>query len=76
MKCVICKGDNIRVTNVKEELKSGADLVFIPIVIPVCQTCGERYYDRRTMELLEKAAMNLHEKKLEVRQIGRVLEPI
>jgi YgiT-type zinc finger domain-containing protein len=54
MKCIICHGDNIKAVEVKEEFHLGNDIVFFPVTIPVCQTCGERYYDRRTMEQLER----------------------
>jgi len=49
MKCVICHGEVIKVTDIKEEVVVGNDVVYIPIKVPVCKTCGERYYDRRTM---------------------------
>ncbi len=74
MKCVICKGDDIRSAEVKEELTSGTDIVYITITIPVCRTCGERYYDLRTMRNLEEAAQKLRDNQLNVRPIGRVLE--
>jgi len=76
MKCVICKGDDIRLKEVKEELFNGGDVVFITIEVPVCQTCGERYYDRRTMLKLEEAAQRLRDRELETREIGRVLEAV
>lgn len=76
MKCVICKGDDIRSAEVKEELTSGTDIVYITITIPVCRTCGERYYDLRTMRKLEEATQKLRNNQLNVRPIGRVLEAI
>ena len=54
MKCVICHGENIKFMKVKEEFTLGSDVVYIPVKVSVCQTCGERYYDRRTMQLLEE----------------------
>ena len=76
MKCVICKGDDIQTAEVKEELKSGADIVYVTVTVPVCRTCGERYYDLRTMRLLEEAAQKLRDNSLDVRPIGRVLEAV
>ncbi len=76
MKCVICKGDDIRLESVQEELRSGRDIVLIPVTIPVCRTCGERYYDLRTMRRLEEAAQNLREHKLELQPVGQVLEAV
>ena len=59
MKCVICHGEVIKVTDVKEEVIVGNDVVYIPIKVPVCKTCGERYYDRRTMQFWRKSKENL-----------------
>ena len=53
MKCVICKGDDIRSTD-----------------------CGERYYDLRTMRMLEESAQKLRDNQLNLRPIGRVMEAI
>ena len=50
MKCVICHGDDVKVMEVKEEFVIDNDIVYIPVKVPVCKTCGERYYDRRTMQ--------------------------
>ena len=61
MKCVVCRGEDIRPEKVDEELKLGNDIVYVPILTPVCSTCEERYYDRRTIRYLE------------VRQVGKVL---
>ena len=76
MKCVICKGDDIRLTKVKEEIQNEPDIVFVTIEVPVCRSCGERYYDLRTMRYLEEITQKLREKKIDLRQVGRVLEAI
>ena len=47
MKCILCHGEDIEVTEVREELRIASDIVYVPIRIPVCRTCGERYYDVR-----------------------------
>jgi len=47
IKCVICHGEEIEVMEVKKEIKVGLDVIYVPIKIPVCKTCGERYYDRK-----------------------------
>ena len=59
MNCVICHGNNIKTVGVKEEFPLGNDIVYFSITLPVCQTCGERYYDRRTMEQLERVEEKL-----------------
>lgn len=54
MKCVICKGTNIEKKLVNEEVRVGTDVVLVPVEVMVCKSCGERYYDRRTMRYLEE----------------------
>ena len=54
MKCVVCHGNEIESMDVKEEIVIDDDIVYIPIKVPVCKTCGERYYDRRTIRFLEE----------------------
>jgi len=76
MKCVVCKGDDIRTTEVKEELARGDDIVYMTISIPVCRNCGERYYDLRTMHRLEEAKKKLLDNQLDLRQVGRVMEAV
>jgi len=60
MKCIICHGEEIEVMEVKEEIKAGLNIIYVPIKIPVCKTCGERYYDRKTMQYLEKIQEKLN----------------
>jgi YgiT-type zinc finger domain-containing protein len=73
MKCVICHGDDINVMEVKEEFTVDSDIVYIPVKVPVCKTCGERYYDRRTMQFLEEIEGKLNRKQLELKEIGKIL---
>ncbi len=73
MKCVICHGDDIRVAEVNDELLSGRDIVHVPVRIPVCQTCGERYYDRKTLRYLEDVQRRLKAGKVSLREVGKVL---
>lgn len=73
MRCVICHGDDIKVMKVKEEFAVGNDIVYIPIKVPVCQTCGERYYDRRTMQFLEEIEGKVSRTEVELKEIGKVL---
>ncbi len=73
MKCVICHGDRIEPREVQEEFRIGNDVVYVDIKVPVCQTCGERYYDRATMKLLEETGEKLKNKQLELEEVGKVL---
>lgn len=73
MKCVICHGDEIKVTDVKEEFTVGNDIVYIPIKVPICKTCGERYYDRHTVQFLEEVEEKLVKIKTDLKEVGKVL---
>ncbi len=54
MKCIICHGEQISQAEVFEEIPVGSDIVRVPVRVMVCETCGERYYDRATMRHLER----------------------
>jgi len=73
MKCVICHGDEIELTEVKEEFAVDNNIVYIPIKVPVCKNCGERYYDRRTMQFLEEIEQKLSKKQIPLKEVGKVL---
>jgi len=44
MKCVICKGDDIVVKTVDEQIAVEKDILLVRLDLPVCSQCGERYY--------------------------------
>jgi len=73
MKCVICHGDEMKVMEVKEEFLVDNDIICVPVRVPVCQSCGERYYDRRTVRFLEEAEKKLTEEGTKLKQTGKVL---
>jgi YgiT-type zinc finger domain-containing protein len=73
MMCIVCHGDDIRLQDVKEEFQVGSDVVYVPVRLSICQTCGERYYDRRTVRFLEQTESRLKQGAAEVREVGRVL---
>lgn len=73
MKCIICHGEDIKTMEVKEEFTLGSNIVYIPVKVPVCQTCGERYYDRRTMQLLEEIEEKIRKTAVKLKEIGKVL---
>ena len=73
MKCVICKGSDIQMKMVEEEIKHDNDIVLIPMEVLVCLSCGERYYDRKTMRKLEDIRAKLRLQELEVEDVGKVL---
>ena len=74
MKCVICKGIDIERRLVDEEIKTGSDVVLIPVEVMVCKTCGERYYGRKAMRYLEEIEAKILEGKISFEPIGRVLK--
>jgi YgiT-type zinc finger domain-containing protein len=74
MKCLVCHGEDIPVTEVREELRVENNIVYVPIQIPVCRACGERYYDRRTIRFLEEVDQRLKEGKAILQEVGKVLE--
>ncbi len=73
MKCVICHGEQIEVMQVNEEINLDNDIVYVQVTVPVCKTCGERYYSRQTMRFLEEVEEKLHSKRTKLREIGKVL---
>lgn len=74
MKCLICHGEDIQLAEVKEALRVENNIVHVPIHIPVCRTCGERYYDRRTIRFLEDVEQQLKEGNAKLQETGKVLE--
>ena len=73
MRCIICHGETIGPATVNEELSHEADIVRVPVEVLVCQTCGERYYDRQTMRFLEKVQKELTEGRAGLTPVGQVL---
>jgi len=73
MKCLVCHGDVIEITQVNEEFRVGNDVVYLAIEVPVCRTCGERYYDRKTIRRLEGFEADLRAGKVDLREVGKVL---
>ena len=76
MKCVICKSPDIQIKIVEEEVKSGTDILLVPIEILVCNHCGERYYDRKAMRRMEDIRSRLKQKDLKVEEVGKVLRAL
>jgi len=52
----------------------GNDIVLGSIEVLVCQSCGERFYDRATMRQLEELEDDLAARKRPLREVGKVLE--
>ena len=73
MKCVICHSSEIELRRVDEQISRGDDLVLVPVEVLVCNNCGERYYDRRTMKLLEETESNVEAGLIPLQTIGALL---
>ncbi len=73
MKCVICGSQDINEKNVDEEIRKGNDVVMVKINTLVCESCGERYYTRQTMTMLEEIEEKLRKKSIKLDVIGSVL---
>jgi len=54
MKCIICHSTDISLRRMNEQLSRGEDVILVPMEVLACNNCGERYYDRRTMQRLEE----------------------
>ena len=74
MKCVVCHGEEIVQADVFEEIAVGTDIVRVPIRVLVCQTCGERYYDRATVRRLEHIPEEVAAGRWPLEQVGKVLQ--
>jgi len=73
MKCIICKGDDIILNTVDEQIAVGNDIVLLRLKLPVCSQCGERYYDRRAMRCIEDVRAKSKQRSLVVEEVGRIL---
>ena len=74
MKCVICKGENIALKEVSEQIDKGPNIVKFKVEVLVCQNCGERYYDRKTMKYLEETREKVNNGPLKMDPIGQVFQ--
>lgn len=73
MKCLVCHGQDVELERVEEHIQVGEDLVRVPIETLVCQTCGERYYDRQMMSYLERVERQVKAGEGRLREVGRLM---
>ncbi len=73
MKCIVCKGSDIELKTVDEQIRTERDIVLVPMKILVCSNCGERYYDRKSMRMIEEMRNKLKNKELGVEEVGKVM---
>jgi len=74
MKCVICNSLHVEMKKVEEEIRSGNNILIVPMEVLVCQSCGERYYDRKAMKKIEEMRSRLKSDDLKVEEVGKVLK--
>lgn len=72
MRCVICHSPDIQEQDVDETIHVDNDIVILPIRVLVCQNCGERYYDRKTMQHLEKLEQQVRDRQAPLQTVGAV----
>lgn len=73
MKCIVCKGSNIELKDVDEQIRSGEDIVLLTMRVRVCTSCGERYYDRQTMKRIEEIRSKIANGDFQADEVGKVL---
>jgi YgiT-type zinc finger domain-containing protein len=73
MKCVVCKGSDIDLKTVDEQIRSERDIILVPMNILVCSNCGERYYDRKTLRKIEEIRKKMKNKELDLEEVGKVM---
>ncbi len=72
MKYVVCNSPHIEMKKVEEEIKSGNNILIVPTEVLVCLSCGERYYDKKTMRKIEEIRSKLKKRDLEMEEIGKI----
>lgn len=73
MRCVVCKSSDIRMKEVEEEIRSRGDIFLFPMQVLVCSSCGERYYDRKAMRMVEEMRDRIEESRADAKEVGRIL---
>ena len=73
MKCIVCKGSDIELKTVDEQIRTERDIILVPMNILVCSNCGERYYDRQSMRKIEEIRKKSKNKELDVEEVGKVM---
>ena len=61
MKCVICNSPDVEFKKVEEEIRSGRNILLVPMEVLVCLSCGERYSDKKAMKKSRGNAISIAE---------------
>ena len=73
MHCIVCHSPAIEKKEINDEIKINSDIIYVPISVPVCSNCGERYYDRKSMQYLEQTKEKLKNHQLSLKEVGKVM---
>ena len=73
MKCIICRSDDIKPKRLIEEIQRGTDIVQVEVQALACESCGERYYDRKTMRELQAMQKEVLNNTAKLSEVGKVL---
>jgi len=73
MRCVVCHSPDIERRRADETFQVDGDIILVNVELLVCSSCGERYYDRRTMRRLEEIEEQLRSKTVSLNPIGKVM---
>ena len=72
MKCIVCKSTDIEKKKVDEDIRVGQDIILVSMEVLVCNSCGERYYDRATMKKIEEYRTKLKNTNLNMEEVGKI----
>lgn len=73
MHCVICHSPHFESKRLNEEIHRNFDIIYVPVRVLVCANCGERYYDRKTMQYLENMRIKLQHQQAQLKEVGRIM---
>ena len=74
MKCVICKGGDVKETMVQAEIKVGCDRLLVIVRAEACSDCGEPYYSADTLRYFEQLRIEFTEGEIAPPAVGKVYQ--
>lgn len=61
--------------NVEEEIRLDGDVALVPLVLKVCSSCGEKYYDSASLECIRGFGDRFRRGELGYVRVGSVIKP-
>ncbi len=75
-KCARCGSSDLEDRDIEKLVRGGSDVVALDVHATVCRHCGERYFSREAVEVLEQARRDLERGAVgRFRALGRLLVP-